>query len=167
MGTPEVTTGDLLGLLERLEAATGADRELDARLYVSLIARLKSPHIDAMIAERARLRPDANVWLDGARDWQVKPYTASLDASLALCSRVLPGCRVMVERAFDGSGWAMMHVAPGEPRDMTEGATPALALLCAMLKALAHSISDGDFSSVARAEVAASSGVKSDSAGGH
>jgi hypothetical protein len=98
-------------LITRLEGAEGADRELD------------------IAVARAFLLPWSREWTPPA-----PPYTSSLDAALGLAERVLPGSRWMVERHFDGSGWAMIHAKPGTERDMTEAKTPALALVLAVLK---------------------------------
>lgn len=116
---------ELAGLLARVEAATGPDTD---KLMGGLHDRLWRWVNDN------KLNANAPGW---EYDLHEGPnYTASLDAALGLCERVLPGCRVLVEKTFDGEGWAMLQTAPAEPRDMTEGYTPALALLAAMLCAL-------------------------------
>jgi hypothetical protein len=65
-------------------------------------------------------------------------YTASVDAALALVERVLPGWEfaLQVERPADGP--AIWRVEMGDPlRHWTsEAATPALALLASMLRAI-------------------------------
>jgi hypothetical protein len=101
---------DLSALLERVEKAEGPRYELDQAI---------------------------NRAVDSWQPAVPPPYTASLDAALALVERVLPGHRSIVERAHDGTGWAMIQTGPEEPRNMTDAPTPALALISALLKALA------------------------------
>jgi hypothetical protein len=137
-----VTGSDIIA---RLEAATGADREIDVLVWAvaeghklewqgsTLVAGeegvigWKEPGIRCMnfYTNRRETGPGS-----------IPAYTASLDAALALVGEKLPGCRVMVEQAFDGSGWAM--VMPGElsTRHVTEAPTPALAVLLALFRAL-------------------------------
>lgn len=127
---------DLANLLERVEKAEGADRELDARLFAALAAR-DPDRLAALIAERADQFPDRNVWLEGARDWQVKPYTASLDAALALVERKLPGWTWRLDSPDTPSEPAFARLSGPERRSGVGWAkTPALALLAALLRAL-------------------------------
>lgn len=117
----------LADLLARVEAAAGPDRELDARLYVQLIARLQNPAIEQMIQERSVRLPGSNVWLDGAKDWAVPRFTASLDAALALCERL----------GLDG--WHILYSAMVDWRAHTTGISLnrlPLCVIAAMLKAL-------------------------------
>ena len=77
----------LVGLLERVMAAMGPDRELDAD-----IARVGG--YGRVAQEWVRDRPEWFAWEADSRSgpWIVLPdYTASVDASLALVERVLPG----------------------------------------------------------------------------
>lgn len=104
---------DLSSLLTRLEGAEGPDREVD----FDLCAALQEKGALGIIAHVPKL-------------------TASLDAALALAERVLPGHRTVVEQAHDKTGWAMIQTGPETPRNMTDGPTPALALLTALLRAL-------------------------------
>jgi len=97
-----------------------------------LLARLE-------VAEAGSLELDVAIW-DAMGGWSVAhppAVTTSLDAALALAERVLPGCRCMVERDFDGNGWAMVQRSGtfNAERVMTDGNTPALALCAAVLKA--------------------------------
>jgi hypothetical protein len=82
------------------------------------------------------------IWRDGAwvlaNSLRIPALTASLDAALALCERVLPGARCMAERTFDGEGWAMVHPTREGIRQVSDGASPALALLAALLKAIIY-----------------------------
>ncbi len=109
----------LQDLAERVEKATGADRELDCRIFASF-----SPE------EWSQADLDYAI---SAPDRTVNPprYTASIDAALYL---VPEG---WTWGAFDnGTAWAW----PNEARDLLAGirstaATPALALVSAALRA--------------------------------
>lgn len=118
-------------LIERLEAATVGSRELDEA--VTLLAF-----------------PEMQDWprgLDGDGGWTspkdgrvyAPPYSRSLDSALALAERVLPGWCWLIERHKDGTGSVTLDEwsAYAEGSSVT-GETPALALCCAILKALQH-----------------------------
>lgn len=101
---------DLPSLLARIESATGPDRE-----------------IDAYLAD----------WLDQQYIGADAPcYTASIDAGIALCERVLPGWSWAVD-----SGYAANHQKShaeawtGDDEGSGDAATPALALCAAIIKA--------------------------------
>lgn len=103
----------LRDLLERVERATGPDRELDRAIW-------KACGIDY-------------------RQSVTQPVTSSVDAALTLIGRVLPGWRVLLDSDNDrrplwsarakrnGQSWdAIGHLAP----------TPALALCAALIAAM-------------------------------
>lgn len=117
----------LQSLLERVEGATGADREIDSRL------------------NRLAYGDTPVLWPKGSRS---KPYTASLDAALALVERVLPGHLIALAGPWR---YADHHPKAGQPIWNAElhedfeavcvtdlearGATPALAAIAALLHA--------------------------------
>lgn len=117
-------------LLARVEAATGADRELDFAIY-RIAFNAKQVGGDSGVRE---------AWLPGyVYPHEAKPYTASLDAALALVERVLPGYFLQMERCRPGGEsiagkpwWARLN----SHHDSATGSTPALALLAAMLRAI-------------------------------
>lgn len=141
-------------LITRLEAATGPDREIDLDIAVGLkIApggekwerrngrydQGGSPHL------RENRAPDPGPW----PTFSAQPYTASVDAALALLERVLPGWAGMV--SFGPSEMQRADVwgpvkeigeaedgTPVEMRDDGDGEapTPAIALCIAVLRAL-------------------------------
>lgn len=113
-------------LHQRLSDATEGTRELDALVWCALTPGAKMT--DTSWA--------GVVMADGSKCF-AEPVTTSLDAALALASRVLPRCRCMVERDFDDAGWAMVQRAPEYAKIMTNGNTPALALCLAILSAKA------------------------------
>ena len=135
-------SADLQSLLARVEAASGPDRLLDAEIEVA------ARWIDAA---RAGLAPEHRArWrvLTGLRvgavesqgtSYNAKPFTASVDAALALVERVLPGWQWDVgylpnqpEIGFLAEIWP-----PGDPVNDVSGAgkTAPLAILAALLKA--------------------------------
>lgn len=115
-------TAALKALLERVKSAAGPDRMLD---------RLIDLDLDA-----------GNTW-DTA-----PPYTASLDASLALLERVLPGSTYRIEKhsavMMEASGGAPFWASCGAPgeHECATGSTNSLALIAAMLEALTALISE-------------------------
>ena len=115
---------DIAGLVERLEAATGPDRELDLDLARALV-----PDV---IVSRRNSDDTAN---EPYTYWE---YTGSIDAALSLVERKLPTdyhffelsighkrahCEIHDQRIYDPIGTADAPTAP-------------LALLIALLKAL-------------------------------
>lgn len=101
----------LSDLLLRVEGATGPDREIDFAITNALV-------------------PDWAIYSD-ARCF----FTSSLDAALALVTRVLPGwAGWKLERLASGRPWSRVYSSKGAWS--ATAATPALALLAAMLKAL-------------------------------
>lgn len=124
---------DLAALLVRVEKAEGADRELDTRIW------------QVLVFDPKLLKPGHD-WLKTPGLGYSKPaYTASLDAALALCERVLPGCYWRAAELTPGEiagmrppgnqeFWAT--VGPAGAQEQAFGFTPALALIAAMLRAL-------------------------------
>lgn len=119
-----MTPSDLQALLRRVEEASGPDRELDAELAF----RFKSGFV--------RGRSDDAAY--------APPYTASLDAALALTERVLPGWTIAHLSQQDDKSWfaelregyltSYNRVAMSEAR--IRPPTSPLALLAATLRAL-------------------------------
>jgi len=127
-------------LIERLEQLTGQDREVDARIFYALF-----PDAEVLLdtgdlrAKRAGVRgPLSKMPIDGWDDYDgichhigAGRYTASLDASIALVAQLLPGSW-RVGNLPSGGGFAYLGTSQVEH----VGATPALALLLALLRAL-------------------------------
>jgi hypothetical protein len=126
-------------LLERVQAATGADRELDGRL-AGLFGTSVTPAADFVeLAHDARGwgGPDMVPNWDGAAGNLSAPaYTASLDAALDLVERVLPGASVLLGMRQTPETLPWARVGPWHSADAT-GANPPLAILSALLTALA------------------------------
>lgn len=132
-------------LIARLEAAAEGSRELDA-------------HIDAVINGRDVIRVEGDFslatrhtpgryWYDSVHFADAPNYTTSIDAALTLIPEgfavrdfsIWPGCRPTVRilgthRERDGLYW---HNGT-DGRWEAQGATPALALCIAALKARAE-----------------------------
>ena len=115
-------TESLRSILERVEAADGADREIDFAIAEALDGVNR-------VSSAARLR-----------------YTASLDAAVALVQKMLPLWLISISQidrtqSYDPvSGWCAelkpSRLARGTPVDDGYGETPALALIAALLRAL-------------------------------
>ncbi len=138
----------LMDLADRVEKAQGADRELDAAIFVALTPEaygVERRPLDGLIDN------DTAGWLlrwDPPRRWSdswrpILRYTASLDAALSL---VPEGWRWSLDHTqnppYRDCGRATLY-APGDgwtPADVSEiyGATPALALCAAALRARAE-----------------------------
>jgi hypothetical protein len=96
---------DLTALISALEKATGADRELDARIEVALIGSEKS-FISADAKDNTRRSYGRGAWFSDADNYHVlsstvnnaKLLTASIDAALAFMRAQLPGWRLNVEQ---------------------------------------------------------------------
>ncbi len=138
----------LSALLERVEQATGADREIDG-LIAQTFGEL-SP--DAYWMSRNVYGEETAQWVTGGYGGYgfpyVDEYTASVDAALELVGRVCPGWFWSVEWCDrsgygDGPVMALAQVAP--PKEWRKlmpnhggvawANTPALALLAALLRA--------------------------------
>lgn len=124
-------------LLERVRAATGPDRKLDAA-----IIKAHDPGSWARFRNWASMpsgAPEDMVERDAARYCPM--LTASLDAALALVERLLPNAcpsitrNVQSETAPEVLAWsAELYLPDSAPEAF--GHTPALALLAALLVAL-------------------------------
>jgi len=124
--------GDLAELIERVEKATGPDRELDFDVAV---------FAGELPAEAAKYGP----YLRRITQRYVEPYSSAVDPVLALILRRLPGWEVNFT-ATDGVALDVYLIGPkyrddrpGEESSPPVGGKPvALALLLAFLKATQH-----------------------------
>ena len=134
----------LSSLLARIESATGPDREIDAALWLACFEpgcvafddiKFHTEHYDNYIS-RTFVSCDLGDLPVDQFDPPLLYYTASLDAAIALCERVLPGWSWTVD-----SGYAANHQKShaeawtGDDEGSGDAATPALALCAAIIKA--------------------------------
>jgi len=138
-------------LLERVRAAEGPDRELDAFLCEAFdLPKCQEP--DCLPDVLRRIIDCVKVTHD--EDPDVPFYTSSIDSALALVERLLPGWQWLVRSASkDGKCFARLEspdfadvvweAGDKETRDIIRGeealgkaATPPIAILAALLSAL-------------------------------
>lgn len=116
----------MLDLIERLEKAAGPNFEME-----HLIAEAAYPHL------RGFRRPGAAGWVGPG--WSTSappPYTASLDAIMALIGEKSP-LRGPIALEMAGSGFcAIESTEPCQDPVTAWGNTPALACCIALLRAL-------------------------------
>jgi hypothetical protein len=122
-------------ILERLRAATGPDRELDALIWLETT--------DGATRRESTVTSSTNLWppytIDETRDATgrlitVPSYTASIDAALALVERMLPGAAYDMHKSDKGYSFSILRAYLDRP--YFGGATPALAILTALFAAL-------------------------------
>lgn len=83
---------DLTALIERLEKATGSDRQIDCEIAWETGWDIKSRTGGNWREAFPQWRGDEYRTLGASDNWGVPCYTASLDGATALVERVLPGC---------------------------------------------------------------------------
>ena len=131
---------ELAGLIERLEKATGPDREIDALIEIEA-RRQEAYRVGLNDDQRAKWKPvgsNGEVEEGGTRYHSPK-FTASLDATVALIERVLPGCEFSLTNLY-----GVAHAELPLNRDngwengrRTDG-NLAIAMLIALLRALSE-----------------------------
>ena len=116
----EIDAEKLADLLAKVTAATGPDIEIDAALYVLEVPRMADvlPH-----------------WSDVQKRDLITPYTASIDAALALVERMLPGWGVSLHIGDTGASCAVSKPVKFE-EIWGSAPTVPLAILAALLSAL-------------------------------
>src|SRR5438105_1932936 len=119
-------TTDLSALIERVEKATGPDRELDEALALAFGWRLREIVLVRTVLEWERptgFRLPIGTMADPPF------FTASLDAALALVERVLPGAQTtLIVTPHGAQAWTGLDDADA---GITRHHTPALALILA------------------------------------
>ncbi len=124
------------GLIERVRAATGPDRGIDRDIA------------ERVAATKFRTGKRGREWFEdshgGVETWtrHPTPYTASVDAALALVERMLPGWCNSTGLDADDQCWAYVWSkkrALSPPEGQAEGMpSRPLAILLALLTALNH-----------------------------
>ena len=117
-------------LADRIEGLAGPDREVDAEI-AKAVGTLHGPE------EIVDFESRSVVYIDE----QARPYTASIDAAMTLlpdnCGYALRksiGLSPLVSLQLDGDGWQIDRTVDGWT-DWHRGATPALALCAAAIRA--------------------------------
>ena len=124
---------DLAELLERVKAATGPDRELDAAL---LCATSPSYHLSKNSLGGTVICRDGFRW--NIED--IAPYLiTSIDAALALADRVLPGWWLhgLGKSPLHGLWWCTLYsLNAKEAAEVEDADTAPLAIIAATIYAL-------------------------------
>lgn len=117
-------------LIERVGKAEGADRNLDGAIYWHLLEENRAERELWWVELQFAATPENG-------DWR-KPYTSSLDAALSLVERKLPGVHWSVSNAAVKPRANVWMPQPTRPimGPYSSGATPALAVCLALLRAL-------------------------------
>lgn len=130
---------DLAGLIEKVKVATGEDRVIDAQL-----AYIINYDVDMDISFRTYCENFNLSWPEIAKraGWRqnilfhnLPRWSASLDAVVALADEALGGVMWRVQSDPDTGDWFQATVITPTSDATAEGATPALALLLAILTA--------------------------------
>lgn len=126
-------------LIERCKAATGPDRHLDALIEVE--ARRHEAYrvgLDDNTRAYWRATIDGNVY-DTGTSYMSPHYTASVDATLALVERCLPGWWLhgLGKSPLHGLWWCTLYSLDAQKAvEVEEADTAPLAILSSLLKAL-------------------------------
>lgn len=143
-------TQALRDLEKRLSEAKGPDREIDVHLYAAFSDLPIKPASSWCVMDKFQF-----AYTDERKDRRalylheddVPEFTASLDAAVALCERVLPGRGLMIGRGKTRPSEPLWGVelyaddlvkigAPYRIIARAESETPALALCLAIVRAL-------------------------------
>jgi hypothetical protein len=135
---------DLMELLERVKAATGPDRELDAAIAAHFRYHPYGPDHWLNRSPEFRFFPTHDGWLaiecDGEmmpRDaWASPEYTESVDAALALIKRQFPSACIYPDITPGNHACGLRYGPSHKDTSFSAGATPAMAILAALLSAL-------------------------------
>lgn len=143
MAMSPIAPEKLLELIDRLEQVPGPARGIDEAL-MSLFYIRDDRHIGAHEDDGQGWKPALDrVWVDPTTDKWVSThafeFSRSVDAALALITKVLPGVEWSVRANVPGQEWATATVRVAPLLSVSgECATPALSLLCALLRAVAR-----------------------------
>ena len=129
-------------LLRKLSEATGPDRELDALVWCAVYHPESVPFYDGAML---RFSADGKPPFDFVHDDKIKSYTSSVDVVLYLVTAKLPGAWIditgprkflIIPTPVPNYWRAIIEASGGPDETIGWGATPALALCIALLKAL-------------------------------
>lgn len=126
-----MTHTDIIG---RLAAATGPDRELDDRIWAEMDERDVREHNGRLLAKSRRAPFDECVIGGGT---PTPAYSSSIDATVALIERVLPGWEWQIGKYKGDMGQACLRRPDAdEPERLEFAPTPPLAACLALFRAL-------------------------------
>ena len=126
----------MTGIVERLEAATGPDQELDAAIYRAVEGEVPTEFMGTGVKLSWDASGKAWCYLPGGMRVSFTPpaLTASIDSALSLVERKLPGERVAFE-LFPDHGFCVIKANSDDEYD-AEAPTLPLAILLALFRAL-------------------------------
>lgn len=131
---------DLRGLIERVEKATGPDREIDGDLHEMAYGEWLRKHGYVSQGETGYFSPTPPV--QGAGHVRApEHYTDSVDAALALVEKMRPGWRLSL--GGSGDAWqALIHenIVPHKSADFGESGSQTRPLPLAIILALLRSL---------------------------
>lgn len=132
----------IANLIERLEKAEGASLELDGMIWCAANGYEFVMWDGAGCVYRDPNAPNWNRGIQHADASTVRPYSASLDAAVALAERKLPGWRILTEHGDNYSivqfkrGWGARTEVIGVATAERADDELCLCLCTATLKAL-------------------------------
>ena len=128
---------DLAGLIERCEKAAGPDRELDLAIW-NAVCDHPSAWSESFPPQTVVIENRNGEGAVGNPVYTLDSLSASIDAALALVERKLPRTMWRVQSDPDtGDGYAATLVPELLPTASATGASPALAIILCLLRALA------------------------------
>jgi len=125
-------------LIDRVRAASGPDREIDADVYEALGYQVKRRPVRHSSVHKSHATSVSWRYLDSGRWLAMEYFTASLDAVVALIERELPEANcwgVEKEPGYIEAFVSRNNVESGHWMRLGNAATPALSLLAAFLSA--------------------------------
>lgn len=123
-------------LIARIEGLTGPDREADCEIAWVTEWDTQGSHGGLWRDAYPSWRGDEWRTNRAANNWGVPAYTASLDAAVALCERVLPGWGISLGINIKTYGAHIWKPGALGPEFSGRHSRPAIALVLATLKAL-------------------------------
>ena len=129
---------DLEGLLERVNAAKGPDREIDARIWCHFEGkRFKEAWTGYRETTQVYYTEPPGRKLCVSQPDAIAPVSSSVDAALGLVERMLPGCDWFIEMSRDYRQPYRVLVARDDYcSEAADHLTAPLCILAALLTAL-------------------------------
>ena len=142
----------IASIIERVEAGTGPDRELDQAIYCAVTVA-QGHRIKKLVGGDLEVWPKRDDRFFTVQPGMVLPYTASLDAAMTLVPkawRLVGACEQQNSEFFaslfprdpDAAGVLPTHQGFAEAVCRGHGATFALALTAAAVRAYARRVGD-------------------------